>query len=384
MDDTPPAVDGEGLDALLSLAEVDLRSGRAGDALGELARTLGAVLGDAPVGIDRIGVNRELLPLARGEGAPADPPAAAQDVAAAGATGPLARDGWLATPVQGTVETEAVLWVRVPEEGLPPAGERMLRVAVARAEWLLENARLRDDLERAMAQVLEDDERMLGRMGLDIHDGPTQQLSVALLEVQLLDAELADSERQGGELPPPLRPALSRIYETLGGALHEMRELIGHLRPAQFQDRGLDEILGDAITAFEARSDTPVERVFVGEFPVNGVSVTQRITFYRILQEALANAHRHGRAGTVTVEVTSDESGTKLVVSDDGGGFDPGTIQRERERTPRARYGLRGMRDRARILGGSFQVESAPGRGTVVTVFLPRWRPPGALGEITG
>ena len=56
---------------------------------------------------------------------------------------------------------------------------------------------MRDNLERAMAQILATDERMLGRMGLDIHDGPTQQLSVALLEVQLLEADLADAEDGG-------------------------------------------------------------------------------------------------------------------------------------------------------------------------------------------
>ncbi len=110
-----------------------------------------------------------------------------------------------------------------------------------------------------MAQILEKDERMLGRIGLDIHDGPTQQLSVALLEVQLLEADLADAEEAGEPPPESLRPSLERIYETVGGALHEMRELIGHLRPAQFEDRRLTDILQDAIAAFEARSDCRVE-----------------------------------------------------------------------------------------------------------------------------
>ena len=55
--------------------------------------------------------------------------------------------------------------------------------------------------------------------------------------------------------PESLRPALGRIYETVGGALHEMRELIGHLRPAQFEDRTPEDILGDALAAFEARAD---------------------------------------------------------------------------------------------------------------------------------
>lgn len=241
---------------------------------------------------------------------------------------------------------------------------------------LLDALRMRDNLERAMAQILATDERMLGRMGLDIHDGPTQQLSVALLEVQLLEADLADAE--DGALPTPdtLRPALARIYETVGGALHEMRELIGHLRPAQFEDRRLNDILQDAVTAFEVRADCATTVEWVGEFPVNGVSITQRITLYRILQETLTNAQRHGRATHVTVRAVEDPSGVTLEVTDDGVGFDPVAVQRRRPGMPLARFGLYGMRDRAQILGGSFDITSTPGEGSTVRVFLPRWDGP--------
>ena len=267
----------------------------------------------------------------------------------------------------------------------PALSDELRRHAVSagamRVGRLLDALRMRDNLERAMAQILATDERMLGRMGLDIHDGPTQQLSVALLEVQLLEADIADAE--DGALPTPdtLRPALARIYETVGGALHEMRELIGHLRPAQFEDRRLNDILQDAVTAFEVRADVATTTEWVGEFPVNGVSITQRITLYRILQETLTNAQRHGRAEKVAVRVTDDASGVTLEVTDDGVGFDPVAVQRRRPGMPLARFGLYGMRDRAQILGGSFDITSAPGEGTTVRVFLPRWD--GAAPEVS-
>jgi signal transduction histidine kinase len=162
----------------------------------------------------------------------------------------------------------------------------------------------------------------------------------------------------------------------VGGALHEMRELIGHLRPAQFEDRSLSDILQDAVTAFDARGDAETSAEWIGEFPVNGVSITQRITLYRILQETLTNAQRHGRASHVHISATSDDSGTTLVVRDDGAGFDPDAVQRRKPGMPLARFGLHGMRDRAQILGGSFDIESAPGEGATVRVFLPRWEGP--------
>ena len=257
-----------------------------------------------------------------------------------------------------------------------PLRRAAVAAGAARIGAVLDAVRMRDNLERAMAQILATDERMLGRMGLDIHDGPTQQLSVALLEVQLLEADIADAADQGLPTPDSLRPALGRIYETVGGALHEMRELIGHLRPAQFEDRTLKDILGDALVAFEARADCEVESEFDGEFPVNGVSITQRITFYRILQETLSNAHRHGQAQRVRVLLSEDERGTALEVRDDGRGFDPEAVQRRKPGMPLARFGLHGMRDRAQILGGTFEAVSTPGEGATIRVFLPRWAGP--------
>jgi signal transduction histidine kinase len=152
-----------------------------------------------------------------------------------------------------------------------------------------------------------------------------------------------------------------------------MRELIGHLRPAQFEDRRLPDILQEAIAAFEARGDCRVEATWEGEFAVNGATATQRITLFRILQESLTNAGRHGRAALVTVLCREDEDGYALVVTDDGEGFDPEAVQRRRPGVPLQRFGLHGMRDRAQMLGGTFEVDSAPGRGTTVRIALPRW-----------
>ncbi len=270
----------------------------------------------------------------------------------------------------------AVVLTGVEPSGASEGARRLVRVVAARAAGELEAAALRGDLDRAMAQILETDERMMGRIGLDIHDGPTQQLSVALLEVQLLEADLDDAQGGGADLPVELRPALMRIYETLGGALHEMRELIGHLRPAQFEDRALDEIVRDAVVAFEARGDVAVDYEARGDFAVNGVSVSQRITFYRVLQEALSNAHRHGHASHVDVTLTAGGGGVELLVRDDGAGFDRKDAFRKSTRGPQSRVGLRGMRDRAQVLGGTFDVETAPGEGTTVRLHIPDWSPP--------
>ncbi len=259
-----------------------------------------------------------------------------------------------------------------------PAVRLALGIAADRAAAALALARARADLDGTLARILESDERLVGRIGLDIHDGPTQHLSVGLLEVQLLQAQLGDAQAAGVVLPEGLEASVERIYETLGGALTEMRELIGYLRPVRFQGRRLHEILGDVVSAFETRSGTEVEYAVDGEFVVDGVSVTQRITFYRILQEALSNAQRHGRATAILVELSEDEAGTRLVVVDNGTGFDLVAFTQPVIGSSIARYGLHGMRDRTTMLGGTFEMISAPGEGCTVRVFLPRWSPPDA------
>ena len=293
----------------------------------------------------------------------------------------------LALPVRSSERSLGVVWVA----GTDPLSEDALRrhaarVGAERIGTLLEQVRLYETLERAMAQILEGDERMLGRIGLDIHDGPTQQLSVALLEVQLLDADLNDAEASGAVLPDNLRASLNRIYETLGGALQEMRELIGHLRPAQFEDRTLPEVLSNAIRAFESQQGWAVDYQTLGEFPDQRVSLSQKITFYRILQEALNNAARHGAASEVAVRLREGPAGITMEVRDNGRGFEPDEVRRPTPGNPQARYGLFGMRDRAQLLGGSLEVWSRPGVGSLITVFLPRWRGAerGRLAQIGG
>lgn len=390
MSETADATLSDGVFAALRVASIDADPSRGDAAVAEIAEAVRAAAGAALVvawahdplqregrvmaaaGLPDHGEERLAPLLAEAAGAPEAEVGPESPLAGAlaaldaprGLTLPLAAEGGVAG---------ALLLAGAEPPGADPVAREAARVGARRIGELLDAIRLRGNLERAMAQILESDERMVGRMALDIHDGPTQQLSVAMLEVQLLEADLADAEATGGPAPDSLRPALERIYETVGGALHEMRELIGHLRPAQFEDRRLTDILQEAVAAFEARGDTRVETTWEGEFAINGASPTQRITLYRILQESLTNAHRHGRAGLVRVLCREDDEAFTLVVADDGVGFDPEAVQKRRPGVPLQRFGLHGMGDRAQMLGGTFEVTSTAGEGTTIRVRLPRW-----------
>jgi len=367
------AVDAEGLLGIVGCA---VPPGGTPAAFSELCRTVGEAVGADAVGIvvgtpDALEIRAHWSRDGLGPGGLSELGAAAlssndNGVAEAGSSARVA-----AISGEG-----ALIAIGATADADDPAVTLALRIAADRVAAALALARVRADLERTLARILESDERLVGRIGLDIHDGPTQHLSVGLLEVQLLQAQLGDAAAAGVVLPEGLEASVERIYETLGGALTEMRELIGYLRPVRFQGRRLNEILADGITAFEARSDIELRYVTDGEFVVDGVSVTQRITFYRILQEALSNAQRHGQATAILVELSEDEAGTRLTVVDDGVGFDPVAFSQPVLGSSIARYGLHGMRDRTTMLGGTFEMISAPAEGCTLRVFLPRWTPP--------
>jgi signal transduction histidine kinase len=98
-----------------------------------------------------------------------------------------------------------------------------------------------------------------------------------------------------------------------------------------------------------------------------------KIAVYRILQEALANGHRHSGASAQRVIVERRGAAITLTVSDDGRGFNPKRVLASEEDVgvEGGHFGLRGIQDRVEMLGGSFALESAPGQGTTLTITLP-------------
>ncbi len=360
-------------DAIRAALACDREGGGVDAALGRvLDRALAAVGADSG-GIDGIGLDGGLVAVVRRGSASDEPPTGAADALTHEQNGRLEADagGPVVVPAIWDGRSRGVVWA-TSAGALADVDVPLVHALATRAGALLEHRRVLAQLEQAVVSGVAAEERMLGRIGLDIHDGPTQQMSVALLEVQLLQAEIDDARAAGTPLPDALGPSLERIYETLGGALHELRELIGTLRPVQFQARSLEDVVREAVAGFEARTGVDVSVETIGDTTAEGITLTQRITFFRILQEALANAHRHGRAQRASVRLVAGEGETMLEVADDGRGFDPAAIEGGPEGLP-VQIGLSGMRDRAQLVGGTWSIDSTPGVGTTVKVNIPRW-----------
>jgi signal transduction histidine kinase len=180
-----------------------------------------------------------------------------------------------------------------------------------------------------------------------------QQLAALRMEASVLKAH-ARSER-----PPAMEHfqlLLDRIDRLAGG----VRALVKQLRPPAL-DGGLAAALEWLASEYIKATGTPC-RVDV-DTAVDGLGQDAATQVFRVAQESLNNVRRHSHAAHVSMTLRRDAAGWVLTVADDGNGFDP--------QGERSGHGLLGMEERARLLGGSLEIESAPGAGTTVRLRLP-------------
>lgn len=223
--------------------------------------------------------------------------------------------------------------------------QRSLRDRVAELSRLLDqNASLHGRLQRSAERTTALNESGLRRIGSDLHDGPAQTMSLALLRLD---------ELHGAE----------PVSEALGSALDDVRSIAAGLRSPAFDDLPLADVAGRAVREHERRTGTPVSLTVTSLPP--SVPVVTKIAIYRVLQEALSNATRHAAGADVAVALSGSPTSVHLEVSDRGPGFDPTAVRVDA-------LGVAGMRERAELLGGSFEiVRPADGPGSIVRLSLP-------------
>ncbi len=198
------------------------------------------------------------------------------------------------------------------------------------------------------------------RILLDIHDGPVQHMYAALSQIDLMESAL---DRSTG-IDPEVVTRKDRIRKLLEDGLTEVRSFIGAFRAPEFEHRPLRQLIDELLLQHEHLTDTEISVEADPDLPDADLPV--KIALYRILQEGLSNAYRHGGASVVHVKLhrvkEMPNSRLRLEIVDNGAGFDT------RDALGESHFGLRGMRDRVEMVGGSFALQSAPGLGTRVAV----------------
>ena len=194
------------------------------------------------------------------------------------------------------------------------------------------------------------------RIAREIHDGIAQALAFMALKLDLV-TKLLDRD------PERAREELAVVRQTLRAQIREVRRSIFALRPIDLERYGFVESVRRYTQAFAEQAGFRAEVEVEGEPELSQAS---ELALFRVLQEALNNVAKHAKARRVRVRLVAlRPKGARLVVEDDGVGFDPETAPKE------GHFGLAQMRERVQARGGRFLVESRPGEGTRVVAEVP-------------
>ena len=215
------------------------------------------------------------------------------------------------------------------------------------SELLRQNEALNERLHTAAERGTTINERALRRISADLHDGPGQMLSLALMRLDGLRAGSAAGQ-------PPATADLSEIEDALRDAMKDMRAIAAGLRLPDLAPLTIEEVATRVVGDHERRTVTRVDLALDG-LPAT-VPLPVKITFARALQELLSNAVRHGGAVDVRVRVSVDGRALHLDVTDGGPGFDPAALAES------PGLGLPGIHEQAELLGGGFASARRRGR----------------------
>ena len=216
----------------------------------------------------------------------------------------------------------------------------MLGIAIERARLFERSAELGAVAER-------------NRLAREIHDILGQGQAAVLMQLEAMDALF-----EAGAKREKLQRILSQLMAMVRANLEEVRRSVVDMRAASLEGCSLAEALA-GLAAAGTGSDVAVEIVGARPLPSR-----VEVGLYRIAQEALANARQHANARQVRLELEITPVAATLRIADDGRGFAPEPLSGER-------FGLVGLGERARLLGGRLDIESEPGQGTRIAAVIP-------------
>ncbi|HEY7755705.1 MAG TPA: response regulator [Actinomycetota bacterium] len=259
---------------------------------------------------------------------------------------------------RGAIIGSCVVFTRDPERIFTHEDAELLELFAKHAAIAITNARLHEEAEtnaRAEAAAAE-----RNRMAREVHDAVAQGLVSVLLQVRAAHGAIT-----GGRTDEAV-DALGEARAAAEAAFEETRRSVLGLAPSPLEGRSLEEAL-ELELAWANRSGVADARLVTAGTPVD-LPTDLAHTLFRIAQEALTNALRHARARSVRVGVVHAPNGVTVLVQDDGVGFDRNHLRQDGVEHG---HGLEGMAERARLLGGTLELDSTPGWGTRVRAWVP-------------
>jgi PAS domain S-box-containing protein len=244
----------------------------------------------------------------------------------------------------------------------------ILRDVTLRKQHEEEIARQQQELRDLSAQVLEAREEEKTLIARELHDELGQLLTALKMDVGWLRDRLPPQ-------PPELGDKARQMGALLDQTVASVRRISADLRPLMLDDLGLADAAGWLVEDFARRSGIECRIDLAPREALDSLQRNVAITLYRVLQESLTNVARHAGARRVWASLALDEAEVRLEVEDDGRGITPEEMAKSRS------LGLKGMRERVRYLGGSFEAVRAARGGTRVRISLPLTGAPARAAE---
>ncbi len=212
-------------------------------------------------------------------------------------------------------------------------------------------------------QVIMAQEEERQRLARDIHDGPAQSLSSIVLRCEICEKFFETDLKKA-------KQEIKDLKKLVRSSLKELRDIIFDLRPMSLDDLGLLPTLQDYVFKFSEETGIKVE---LDLFEQNAeIDPVVEVAVFRIIQETLSNIKKHAKADRAIIGMQINNGMLKATVSDNGIGFDYDRRQKHNnDITNAGGFGIYGMRQRAELLKGKFNLESQRGKGTTIVLDVP-------------
>ncbi|NWF64898.1 MAG: GAF domain-containing sensor histidine kinase [Chloroflexi bacterium] len=268
-------------------------------------------------------------------------------------------------PLRSGFNVYGVLLFAHPEPGFfTTERAHLLDIIGRQAVIAIQNARLYQDLveeKERLADVYEEARKKLAR---DLHDGPTQSVAAMAMRLNISRRMLAKDPKSANE-------ELLKLEELAHRTTKEIRHMLFTLRPLILESQGL-------AAAIQSMADKMMETfsqrvvVEIDERASQQLEMGKQGIIFYIIEEAVNNARKHAQAPVIIVRLRQMEVGVLLLeIADNGVGFDVKSITQNYDKRSSSSLGMVNLRERAELVNGLLNIESVPGKGTNVQVFIP-------------
>ena len=266
-------------------------------------------------------------------------------------------------PLRSGFSAYGVLLFGHPQPGYFTKDRReILAILGGQSVIAIQNARLYQDVVDERERMIEAQEEARKKLARDLHDGPTQSVSAIAMRVNLAQRILLKDPKAAGE-------ELARIEELARRTTKEVRHMLFTLRPLVLESQGLVAAL-ESIAAKMKETYSQNVLISVDQNILQNLEVGKQGVVFFIVEEAVNNARKHAKAEHIWVNLRPFETEMALLeVRDDGSGFDVAAVNRTYDQ--RGSLGMVNLRERTELVNGVLNIQSSPGKGTRVQVFIP-------------